>query len=541
MSQTRETITAEDIFREFRKVCLPSGWKYADRVLRKFRNLPDKDRFIADAEHFLRTEHDDIVRSWGTTLLEYINSDKALDKLIEFLNGDPTNKKDYMETRLFAVRAIKKLAENNPTRTEKMLEFLKKMATESDEATSAKVAAMILLSAHISTNVAQKDGYEKEIKLWLSGYAQADKYKDVFYTLRAIREMGYPRVLDELLSVLNTSIYVEHKRYAIKGLAQYLDDEAIDKLGLVVKVNSDSSLRLEAVKSLAYMKNEKTQSALFPAVVDEDAEIRFQASKALHVILGTKAVRLIIENALEGNKDFEAVNHLIDALRIVDDPDRTVSTELLSKEIMSEDRARSELAQKILLQIGGWAAVQKLSQRKNTIETLDRMLNESEGVVRRIFEATILQARRNFYFAMGINVTIVIIGLVLVSIGIMQLLKDPSKIDTWVLPGAGGLFGIILSVWFNNPRNNAREDLRTLMNVNVIFLGFLRRLNEIDATFKHTYIESSGTQAGQEAVRTTMAATVEEIKKTMDETLQMTSAHIKGSAESSQKSDKIGQ
>ena len=50
--------------------------------------------------------------------------------------------------------------------------------------------------------------------------------------------------------------------------------------------------------------------------------------------------------------------------------------------------------------------------------------------------------------------------------------------------------GILITMFFNNPRRNAREDLTTLMNVNVIFLGFLRRLNQIDATFKYAYIES---------------------------------------------------
>ncbi|MGI0016310.1 MAG: HEAT repeat domain-containing protein, partial [Nitrososphaera sp.] len=152
MTKTEETIKAEDIFTEFRKVCLPSGWKYADGILKKFQKLQNKDDFIDGALQFLKTENDDIVRSWGTTLLETIGSDKALDSLIEFLNGeDPTKKRDYMETRLFAVRAIKKLAENNPPRTQKMLKMFTKMATDPDDATSAKVGAMVVLSADSAT------------------------------------------------------------------------------------------------------------------------------------------------------------------------------------------------------------------------------------------------------------------------------------------------------------------------------------------------------------------------------------------------------
>jgi HEAT repeat protein len=543
MTKTEETIKSEEIFTEFRKACLPSGWKYADAILKKFDKLQNKDDFIVDAMKFLKAENDDIVRSWGTTLLERIGSDKAFYCLIEFLNSEDPTKKKYMETRLFAVRAIKELAKKEPAktqaRTQKMLEILTKMATDSHEATSARVGAMVVHSAATEDQALRSD-YKKEIKEWLSKYKDNGNYENVFYTLRAIREIEYPHVLEELQEVLDHSIYVEHKRYAIKALAQYKDEEAINKLGLVIRLNSDSSLRLEAVKSLAFMNNENTQSSLFPALLDDDAEIRNQASKALKSVLGAKAVRLVIQSALDGNKDEDSINYLTDALRIIDDSDRTLSTEVLNKEIISEDRARAELAQKILLQLGGWAAVQRLSQRKSTIETMDKVLNESEAVVRKIFEATILQATRNFYFAMGVNITIVIVGLILVSIAIMQLIKDPGKLETWILPGIGGLFGIILSLYFNNPRNHAREDLTTLMNVNVIFLGFLRRLNEIDATFKHAYIESYGIQADQDAVRTTMTATVGEIKKTMTETLEMASAHLRGAPQAPQDRSKDG-
>jgi HEAT repeat protein len=540
MTKTEETIKSEDIFTEFRKACLPSGWKYADAILKKFDKLQNKDAFIEDAMQFLKAENDDIVRSWGTTLLERIGSDKAFYSLIEFLNSeDPTKKTKYMETRLFAVRAIKELAKKEQARTKKMLEILTKMATDPDEATSARVGAMVVLSA-ATEDQAQRSDYEKEIKERLSKYKDDGNYKNVFYTLRAIREIEYPHVLEKLQEVLDHSPYIEHKRYAIKALAHYKDEEAINKLGLLIRLNRDSSLRLEAVKSLAFMNNENTQSSLFPALLDDDAEIRYQAAKALKSVLGAKAVRLVIQSALDGKKDEDSINYLIDALRIVDDSDRTLSTEVLNKEIMSEDHARAELAQKILLQLGGWAAVQRLSQRKSTIEALDKVLNESETVVRKIFEATILQARRNFYFAMGVNITIVIIGLVLVAIAIMQLIKDPGNIETWILPGAGGLFGIILSLYFNNPRNNARDDLATLMNVNIIFLGFLRRLNQIDATFKHAYIESSGIHAGEDPIQTIMVSTVKKINETMKETLEMAGAHLRSPPQTTEDKSKNG-
>jgi hypothetical protein len=78
------------------------------------------------------------------------------------------------------------------------------------------------------------------------------------------------------------------------------------------------------------------------------------------------------------------------------------------------------------------------------------------------------------------------------------------------------------------------------MNVSVIFLGFLPRLNEIDATFKHAYIESSGIQAGQDPIQTIMASTVAEINKTMKETLEMASSHLRSAPQTKKDKSKNG-
>lgn len=490
----------------------------------KFEKLQNKDTFLDPTLRFLKSERsDDIIRSWGTTVLETIASDGAFKGLIELLRTEDKIEKKFQETRLFAVRAIARLAQEG-TRKKTMIDLLQEMVKDEDEAPAAKVAAMIVFVKESSTDLAVQRQYEKDIEGRLN---PCGEYWQLLYTLRAIREVGYPLISKQILKVLDESTVMEHKRYAIKILPQYRDDdEVIGRLGILIKRDRDSSLRLEAVKSLALMKNVKTQEALLSALLDSDAEIRYQASIGLKEILGGQAVQVIIQSALEGKKDEASINQLIDALRIVDEPDRGLSTQALNKEIVGEDRGRAELAQKILLQLGGWAAVQRLSQRRSTIETLDRLLQNSEDVVRGTYEATILQARRNFYFAMGVNITIVIIGIILVSIAIIQVIREPSKLESWIIPGVSGLFGIMLTLFFNNPRNNAREDLATLINASVIFFGFMRRLYLIDAAFRHAYIESSGIQGGQDVVKTAMTSTVAEIKKTMSETLGFASTHL---------------
>src|SRR5262249_33086031 len=101
-----------------------------------------------------------------------------------------------------------------------------------------------------------------------------------------------------------------------------------------------------------------------------------------------------------------------------------------------------------------------------------------------------------------------------------QLSYAPDKLEKWIIPGTAGLFGVLINMNFNNPRKHAREDLTVLMNTTMIFLGFLRQLNEVDATFKHSYIENRdfGTQE--------MVKTVQEINNAMLQSLNMTAHHL---------------
>jgi hypothetical protein len=235
-------------------------------------------------------------------------------------------------------------------------------------------------------------------------------------------------------------------------------------------------------------------------------------------------VATLVAAALAGNaKDGSPVGPFVDALRLVD-PDRTSSTAALSKELGGEDRGRAQRAESILLDLGGWSAVQRLSQRRATLEQLDSLLEESEAVVQRTFEATVKQAQRNFYFALGVNALVVAVGLALSVIAILHLVQRPEDLESWLLPGAGGVIGLLINLTFNNPRRNARDDLATLVNVNVLFLGFLRQLNEIEATFKHAYIE--GGDFGVDD----MIETVGRIDAAVASTLAMTSAHLRATA-----------
>jgi hypothetical protein len=230
-------ITPEDLFREFRKVCLPSGWRYANDILKKFEKLENKDTFLDPTLSFLKSERsDDIIRSWGTTVLETIASDGAFEGLTELLRLEDKNEmKKFPETRLFAVRAIAKLAQEE-SRKKRMIDLFQVMVEDTNEALAAKVVVMIVFVKESSTDSGVKRQYEKDIEGKLN---PCGEYWHLLYTLRAIREIGYPLISKQILKVLDESTVVEHKRYAIKILPQYRDDDGvIGRLGILIKRRS---------------------------------------------------------------------------------------------------------------------------------------------------------------------------------------------------------------------------------------------------------------------------------------------------------------
>ncbi len=338
---------------------------------------------------------------------------------------------------------------------------------------------------------------------------------------RALEEFPLWDVYDELTELVRRGFYLEHRARAIRALGNYEGDESVvNELSVVARKGRDPYLRLTAVQALARVGSTAAKDPLLNALFDEDAEIRVQATIALaHLLTPPDAVREIIQRALSGELPKDTWEHLYDALRRID-VERLLSVDILNKELGGEDRVRAQAAEEILLNLGGWAAMHRLSQRRSTLQTLDDILSESEQVVRATFKQTVRQAHLNFYFAMAVNVLVVAIGVALIVIALVQLAQDPGKLETWILPGGAGVLGIIINGWFNNPRIHAREDLRTLLNVNVIFLGFLRQLNQIDATFKHAYIE--GFDFGGDE----MKLTVEQIDRTVHRTLSMALVHL---------------
>jgi HEAT repeat protein len=487
-------------------------------ALQKLKQAPDKGPFLQPALKFLDEEQEDGVRCWAASALAVIGGKRAFEALLSVFDSQTPDqeKRYYRYTRFFALRGLELVATtgDEKAKLDKLLnELWRDRWQDAVEDYLVQAEAIVLLARrgapHALAQIRAMIRLARE-DFWIA-----------WALFRALQEFPVREAVDELVDLMRKGFYLEHRARAIRALGSYTGNESVvSELSLILRTSPDPYLRLTAVQAIGRLGNSAGKDALLQALLDEDAEIRVQATIALTSLLPqTDAVSLIIQRALSEDTPKELWGHLYDALRRIDS-ERIISVEILNKELGGEDRRRAEAAEEILLNLGGWAAMHRLTQRRTTLQTLDNILSESEQVVRATFKDTIRQAHRNFYFAMFVNVLVVGIGIALIVIAIKQLAHDPTKLESWVLPGGAGVLGIVINGWFNNPRQHAREDLTTLLDVNVIFLGYLRQLNQIDATFKHAYIENF------EFGLDDMKSTVQQIDRTLDRTLAMTAAHL---------------
>lgn len=509
MDQALE-LTPENIFAELDKALKDINVGF--QVLAAFADLPNKADFLEPTIHFLEQETEDRVRSWGMNLLELIGGERAFEAAIGIFKGaDTQEKRRYLYTHFFALRAVLRLA-TTPEQKKRVESLLPKLWKDDGEDFLTRAAAAIQLAMR----------RQKEPKAWLR--EMLGSYTDFWAplrTLRALKEYPLEELSDDVIKVMVNSKYLDHKFVAIKTLGEYKNSlNVLRALGDVVMTEQDEFLRLNAVRSMDKLQDPRAKDDLLRALEDSNAEVRLRASKVLSNLLTPQvAVAAIVDAALMPGIVPENLDYLVDSLRQVDSG-RAITTEVLSDEMENEDQERAKQAEKILVELGGWAAVTRLSQRRRNLQALDNFLAESEKVVTHNYNNTMRQARFSFYFAMVVNALIVVVGLALVALALKHLIQNPDDFQAWVIPGATGVIGVLLNLGFNNPRHNAREDMATLLNVSVIFQGYLRELHQIDATFKHMYIENRDFGTGD------MSKTVDEIENSAVKTLAMVKKHL---------------
>ena len=213
----------------------------------------------------------------------------------------------------------------------------------------------------------------------------------------------------------------------------------------------------------------------------------------------------------------------MDALRHVD-PD--LAAKAIRDAVSNPDAKVSTRANQLLTELGGQTAAQILmSERAKALDNYTHILGDADKDVRDHFKELMSQAKIAYWFSLAMHTVVFVIGVWLLIASLsLALSSGLDTAATWIGVGGAGASAlvILLTAFYRNPLRNVRTSLNALMQVDVVFLGYVRQVNQIDATFKHMFLDARdfGTQQ--------MTSTVTEIQKTVKEALDEIKQHISG-------------
>lgn len=319
-------------------------------------------------------------------------------------------------------------------------------------------------------------------------------------------------------------IYLDTRWEAIQALASFTHrkSEVARLLGDLLGRDEDPTLRrfyLEALKNLN--QPDESQNALLKAVEDSDAQIRLDAADALKTLLGPeKSIQLLLPSALEREKD---TARLVDALRHVD---RDLAAKAIRDALGNPDTKVSIRANQLLTELGGQAAAQILmNERAKALDNYTDILSDADKDVRDHFKDLMSQAKVSFWLSLVMHTIVFAIGVsTLIASLALAVRSGLNTVSTWIGVGGAGASAlvILLSAFYQSPLKNVRGSLNALMQVDVVFLGYVRQINQIDATFKHMFLDARDFGTEQ------MKATVAETQAAVREILEEIQKHIHG-------------
>lgn len=316
--------------------------------------------------------------------------------------------------------------------------------------------------------------------------------------------------------------------------------DAIHPLTRAFHSSSDATLRrycVESIRKVAErMDRQERDASPFSAVMlkaleDENADVRSRAYEALGTVLGPKgATELIVDSLLQ--LDTPCAGYL-EAMRNIDE---ARASTLLRENLFHLNPDVAQRASDALIHLGGDQAFRTLfAQRRQAIEQYTNILNDADEKIMGQYNSLMGQARSAFWVSMFMHAGIFLLGIAMFAGTIFYYLGtttgatgqvDPLSVPEALFGAAGGLAATYLGLFYKNPVDNIGNSVTRLVKVNVAFLGFMRQINQVDATFKQLFLDSPGFSLDQ------MAETVNQIRTVVDQSLEKIQAYLTGDVSS---------
>jgi len=278
------------------------------------------------------------------------------------------------------------------------------------------------------------------------------------------------------------------------------------------------SMRTQALIGLGKLKVEATAPVLVEELIDYNPAIVREAACSLEAILGA---RTAVARALEAasKSDRSHLSAFARALSWMEDRD-AVAAELASA-MSAKEVKQQEVGRALLSEIGGVAALEKLRAQTNLMAQHSEFIQESERNTQAMFTQSIVDARSGFTTSTRMDVAVFVLGIGLIVASATLQMVHKGTLEGWVgsvATGAAGVFSVLYSLLIGKPRQRVEEAVDHLMQLKVVFLGYLRQLHQADQAYIRRLIEDQPMTTEElrtfaSIIEANMKAAIAQIKK----------------------------
>jgi HEAT repeat protein len=345
-------------------------------------------------------------------------------------------------------------------------------------------------------------------------------------SLRALRIVPIPPLLNRIHGMVDRGDYSDETFDAIVALGKmprespHAEGAARTLANFVARWRTSplrDGMRTAAIKALGELRVASFAPLLIEELLDDNPAVVRDAARGLEKLVGVgTAASRVVEAAAAAASD-ERVEALGRALRWMD---RATAVEELETLMVAGPQENQDAARRLLSEIGGAAAFEKLRARTTAIAQYTGELEKAEEKIRQLFSESIHEARIGFRLSTLMDLAVFALGFALIGVSAALILRGSGTLDSWAgvgLTGGTGVLGVLYSLLVARPRRQVVDAVDHLMHLKILFLSYLRQLHQADQAYTRHLLEEKPMSADEVArftrlVESTMRITIGQLR-----------------------------
>ena len=509
---------------QIREAILDGTHDERSAAIDKIGALPDADKeaLASDLRDRVTTDSsmEDWARSWSLSALVATGRDEVWPVIAQHVSDEDA----YGWVRYWAVIGYAQSEQDDIVDL-----FASTLAATDPTSSDDVIVRSVLLRLLLDLGAEEPD--PKETLDTLIGMLSDKKWWDArFFAAKAFRSHGgrtalpgwaQRNVVPELARTLRKEQGTDVSDQAAWALGS-MDVEwqsALEALRAVLDDQNKRGTRRAAIDAVEELGREESAPILLDALVGTDAEVRARSAEVAEGVVGsTTAIEMIVDRIVThpiAEGDERTLGRFLQALRRIDIVE---AGQQIAVFVTHPDPAVVQRATHALEELGGASAFAALhSHKKAMLETYTALLSEADKTTTKRFTELISEARTAFTTSMWMHRIVFGVGIVALAAGLtIALVSGLDDFARFVGMGtAVGGVGLMLAHFYKDPLRNIHESLLGLLQVTIVFQGFVREVNQIDAMFKQRFLSPGG--AAGDILGPSLGALRSSVRLTLDE------------------------